>query len=78
DDESLPSFPSSRSTSAEVAEILDKSLTIDELELMYIDQFSSGSELGFRGWAQPVVDGLMYACVRDAIQERWITPAQGE
>ncbi|OAX40611.1 alpha/beta-hydrolase [Rhizopogon vinicolor AM-OR11-026] len=78
DDESLPSFPSSRSTSAEVGEILDKSLTIDELELMDIDQFSSGSESSFRGWAQPVVDELMYARVRDAIQERWITFAQGE
>jgi len=78
DDEPLPSLPSSRSTSADIGEILDKSLSIDELELMDIDQFSSGSESSFRSWAQPVVDELMYARVRDAIQERWITFAQGE
>ncbi|OJA18458.1 hypothetical protein AZE42_11522 [Rhizopogon vesiculosus] len=56
DNESFPSFPSSRSTSAE---------------------FSFSSESSFRGWAQPVVDELMYARVRDAIQERWITFVQG-
>jgi hypothetical protein len=78
DDEPLPSLPSSRSTTAEMGEILDKSLSIDELELMDIDQFSSGSESSYRAWAQPVVDELMYARVRDAIQERWITFAQGE
>jgi hypothetical protein len=78
DDEPLPSLPSSRSTSADVGEIFDKSLSIDELELMDIDQFSSGSDSSFRSWAQPVVDELMYARVRDAIQERWITFAQGE
>ncbi|OJA17739.1 hypothetical protein AZE42_08828 [Rhizopogon vesiculosus] len=54
DDGSLPSFPSSRSIFAEVGEILDKILTIDELELMDIDQFSSGSESSFHGWAQPI------------------------
>ena len=78
DDEPLPSLPSSRSTSADINEILDKSLSIDELDLIDIDQFSSGSELSFRAWAQPIVDELMYGRVRDAIQERWITFAQGE
>ena len=78
DDESLPSLPSSVSTSAGVNEILDKSLTLDELELMDIDKFSSGSDSSHHAWAQPVVDELMYARVRDAIQERWIAFAQGE
>ncbi|KAG2146296.1 Alpha/Beta hydrolase protein [Suillus clintonianus] len=78
DDESLPSLPSSRSTSADVDEILGKMHTVDELDLMDIDKFSYGSESSFGGWAQPVVDELMYARVRDAIQERWIAFAQGE
>lgn len=77
-DESLPSLPSSRSTSAGVGEIPDKMCTIDELDLMDIDKFSYGSESSCSGWTQPVVDELMYARVRDAIQERWITFAQGE
>ncbi|KAG1741475.1 Alpha/Beta hydrolase protein [Suillus paluster] len=78
DDESLPSLPSSRSTSADVGEILGKMYTVDELELMDVDKFSYGPEWSFRGWAQPVVDEMMYAHVRDAIQERWIEFAQGE
>jgi carboxylesterase type B len=78
DDESLPSFPSSRSTSADVGEILDKIYTFDEFDHMDIDKFSYGSEGSFGGWTQPVVDELMYARVRDAIQERWITFAHGE
>lgn len=78
DDESLPSFPSSRSTSAGGGEIFNKMITPDELDLMDIDKFSYGSEASFGGWAQPVVDELTYARVRDAIQERWIAFAHGE
>lgn len=78
DDESLPSLSSSRSTSADKSEILDKTCTLDELDLIDIDKFSCGSESSFSGWTQPVVDELMYARVRDAIQERWIAFACGE
>lgn len=78
DDESLPSLPSSRSTAADMGEIPDKACTVDKLDLMDIDKLSFGSESSFGGWAQPVVDELMYARVRDAIQERWITFAHGE
>ncbi|KAG2066195.1 alpha/beta-hydrolase [Suillus decipiens] len=78
DDESLPSLSSSRSTSADVSEIPDKTCTLDELGLIDIDKFSCGSESSFSRWTQPVVDELMYARVRDAIQERWIAFAWGE
>lgn len=78
DDESFPSLPSSRSTSADVSDIPDKICSIDELDLMDIDKFAYGSDSSCSGWTQPVVDELMYARVRDAIQERWITFAHGE
>ncbi|KAG2137422.1 Alpha/Beta hydrolase protein [Suillus bovinus] len=78
DDEPLPSLPSSRSSTADMSEILDKTCTLDKLDLMDIDNISFGSESSFSGWTQPVVDELMYARVRDAIQERWITFAHGE
>lgn len=78
DDESLPSFPSSRSTSAGGGEIFNKMITPDELDLVDIDKFSHGSEASFGGWAQPVVDELTYARIRDAIQERWIAFAHEE
>ncbi|KAF8838942.1 alpha/beta-hydrolase [Paxillus ammoniavirescens] len=76
-DEPLPSLPSSVSSNGDIGDILGRTRTLDDIEMMdNIEYNARSSPIG--GWARPVVDEWSYAHVRDAIQSRWIAFAWGE
>ncbi|KIJ14562.1 hypothetical protein PAXINDRAFT_78894 [Paxillus involutus ATCC 200175] len=76
-DEPLPSLPSSVSSDEDIGNILGRTRTLDDIEMMdNIEYNARSSPIG--GWARPVVDEWSYTHVRDAIQSRWIAFAWGE
>jgi len=78
-DEPLPSLPSSESSNGDIADLLARTRTLDDIEMMDVDAFEhSPPTRPFGGWPQPVVDEWSYGRVRDAIQSRWISFAWGE
>jgi len=80
-DESLPSLPSSQSSSGDICDIARRTKTLDDLESMDFDQLDGTWRYGDNedgSWSQPIVDEWTYGRVRDAIQERWIAFACGE
>ena len=78
-DEPLPSLPSSGSSNGDLADIISRTRTLDDIEMMDTDEFDySRPSRPSGGWPQPVVDEWSYGRVRDAIQSRWITFAWGE
>ena len=79
-DEPFPSLPSSESSNGDVADIISRTRTLNDIEMMDENEFdySRRSTRPIGGWAHPVVDEWSYGRVRDAIQSRWITFAWGE
>lgn len=78
-DEPLPSLPSSESSNGDIAEIISRTRTLDDIEMMDEDAFEYRPPTRLRGgWLHPVVDEWSYGRVRDAIQSRWIAFAWGE
>ncbi|KAH7882389.1 Alpha/Beta hydrolase protein [Phlebopus sp. FC_14] len=82
-DEPLPCLTSSSVSSDlsidDVADVLGRTRTIDDIESMDAQHFECCTRCSpIGGWAQPVVDEWSYARVRDAIQSRWIAFAWGE
>ncbi|KAH0834837.1 Alpha/Beta hydrolase protein [Lanmaoa asiatica] len=78
-DEPLPSLPSSESSNVDVADIIIRTRTMEDIEMM--DEDALGCSRPTRpsdGWPHPVVDDWSYGRVRDAIQSRWIAFAWGE
>ncbi|KAF8551769.1 alpha/beta-hydrolase [Imleria badia] len=79
DDEPLPSLHSPESSNGDVADIISRSRTLGDIEMMDEDEFDySRPTRPNGGWLRPVVDDWSYGRVRDAIQSRWITFAWGE
>ena len=78
-DEPLPSLPSSESSNGDIADLLARMQTLDDIEMMDTDAFEYSRPPRPRGgWPQPIVDEWSYGRVRDAIQSRWIAFAWGE
>lgn len=78
-DEPLPSLPSSGSSNGDVADMISRTRTLDDIEMMDEDEFDhSRLTRPTGGWPHPVVDEWSYGRVRDTIQSRWIAFAWGE
>lgn len=78
-DEPLPSLASSESSNGDIVDILSRTRTLDDIEMMDEGAFEySPPTRPLGGWPHPVVDEWSYGRVRDAIQSRWIAFAWGE
>lgn len=78
-DEPLPSLPSSESSNGDVADMISRTRTLADIEMMDEDEFDHGHlARPTGGWPHPVVDEWSYGRVRDTIQSRWIAFAWGE
>lgn len=78
-DEMFLSLPSSESSNGDILDIISRTRTMDDIEMMDEDAFDySRHARPNEGWPQPVVDEWSYGRVRDAIQSHWIAFAWGE
>lgn len=78
-DEPLPSLASSESSNGDIGDIIARTRTLNDIEMMDEDAFDySHPTRPNEGWPHPVVDEWSYGRVRDAMQSRWIAFAWGE
>ncbi|KAF8136913.1 Alpha/Beta hydrolase protein [Boletus edulis] len=79
-DEPLPSLSTPQSSNGDVADMISRTRTLGDIEMM--DEIEFGDDRCLPrpsgGWPRPVVDEWSYGRVRDTIQSRWITFAWGE
>ena len=79
-DEPLPSLPSSESSNGDIADMVSRTRTLHDIEMMDEDEIEYSRRFARPdgGWLQPVVDECSYGRVRDVMQSRWIAFAWGE